>query len=65
MLESSEGVALLWRVDWYAIVEGGVVRFASDEGRVLVVEVLECEVDGGVVGVVGQDGCRGMGLRDT
>lgn len=66
MEDSSDGVALLWRVEWYAAVAviGGVVMFAREHGRVLVTECCECDVDGGVVGVAGCDAERGIGFRE-
>jgi hypothetical protein len=53
---SSEGVALSWRVEVYGfvlVVIGGAVMFAKEDGRVRGAEWCECDVEGGVVGVVG------------
>ena len=59
---SSEGVELVCRGQLAHC--GGVVMFASEEGRVRGLEACECDVDGGVVG---EEGCvrgTGTGLRD-
>jgi len=58
---SSEGVTLVCR--GYAEC-GGVVTFASEEGRVRVLEMGECDVDGGVVGETGYVRGTGTGFRE-